>query len=154
MHSSPKQKCLSLSNWHWSLFNASSELLGKSSTAPLLSDIPHSELPNQNNAAQLVMKKKKTRSHTTTSQRTSLATCKILLPVQDCSSCLLRFWKVFTSLSFFISPHLQSVLLSLIFYCSNEKLLKLPKQNLRSFNVLSVSWHHQFGIHCQPLSEM
>ena len=47
VHSSPKQKCLSLSNWHWSLFNASSELLGKSSTAPLPSDIPHSELPDQ-----------------------------------------------------------------------------------------------------------
>ena len=35
---------------------------------------------------------------------------------------------------------------------SNEKLLKIPKRNLKSFgHILSVSWHHLSGILCRPL---
>ena len=54
------------------------------------------------------LKKEKMRSCNTTSQRTSLANTRLwLLPTQ--------FWRDFTSLSFFISLQLQTVLLSLIF---------------------------------------
>ena len=59
--------------------------------------------------------KNKMRSCNTTSHGTSLATHKNLLPVQDHDSCLPPFWRVFTSLSFFISPNLQTVSPSLIF---------------------------------------
>ena len=92
--------------------------------------------------------KKKTRSRNTTSQGTSLATRKIPLPVQDRDSCRPPFWRVFTSLFFFISLHLCTISLYL---SSNEKLLKIPKQKLHSENVLSVSWHHFSGTHCRPL---
>ena len=45
----------------------------------------------QNNAARLVLKKKKTRSRNTASQGTSLVTSKIPLSVQDCNSRLPPF---------------------------------------------------------------
>ena len=95
----------------------------------------------QNNAARLIMKKKKTRSRNTASQGTLLATRKIPLPVQDCDSCLPPFWRVFISLFFFISLHLWTVSLSrsLCTYepsrslrSSNEKLLKILKRNIKS----------------------
>ena len=69
----------------------------------------------QNNAARLVLRKKNTRSCNTACQGTSLVTSNIPLSVQDCNSCLPPFWRVFTSLSFFISLHLWTVSLSPIF---------------------------------------
>ena len=68
-----------------------------------------------NNAARLVLKKKKTRSRNIASQGTSLVTSKVPLSAQDCNSCLPPFWRVFTSLSFFTSLHLWTVSLSPIF---------------------------------------
>ena len=72
--------------------------------------------------------KKKTRSRNTASQGTSLVTCKTPLSVQDCNSCLPPFWKVFTSLSFFISLHLWTVSLSPIFWWKAAKNSKAKPQ--------------------------
>ena len=69
----------------------------------------------QNNTARLMMKKKMRRSRNTASQATSLVTSKIPLSVQDCNSFLPPFQRVFTSSSFFISLHIQTVSLSPIF---------------------------------------
>ena len=68
--------------------------------------------------------KKEERSHKTASQGTSLATHKILLPVQDCDSCLLPFWRIFTSLP------LCTYKLSCFLWYSHEKLLKIPKSHI------------------------
>ena len=60
----------------------------------------------QNNVARFVMKNT---SRNITSQGTSLASRKIPQPVQHHDLCLPLFWRVFTSLSFFISLHLPTV---------------------------------------------
>ena len=78
--------------------------------------------------------KKEERSHNTASQGNSLATHKIPLPVQDCDSCLLPFWRIFTSLP------LCTYKLSCFLQCSHEKLLKIPKQSLKSFGQYSFSF--------------
>ena len=91
--------------------------------------------------------KKKTRSRNTASQGTSLGTSKIPLSVQDCNSCLPPFWRVFTS---YLSSSLCTYEPSRSIPSSNEKLLKIPKRNLKSFGQRSFSFMAPSLWNCLP----
>ena len=109
----------------------------------------------QNNAAQLMMKKRR-QDHTP-----PLLKELHWLPVKLCCQCktaALAYYHFERSSPPYLSSSLHtykvscSLLSSILLMksCSNFQ----SKISDHSDNVLRVSWHHQFGIHCQPLSEM
>ena len=92
--------------------------------------------PIQNKAAWLVMKKRKPDHVTPLFKELHWLPVKFLCQYKIATG-LLPFQRVFTSISFFISLHLWS---SRSLRSSKEKLLKIPKRNLKPFGEHSFSF--------------